>query len=39
MKMSDIQNLTVDNVGTAPLPIRAGLIAIVCIVLLGLAYW
>jgi len=39
MKMSDLNNLTVDNIGTWPIPIKIVFTILVCGAILGLAYW
>jgi type IV pilus assembly protein PilO len=39
MKLSDIQNLNAENIGTAPVTIKVVLIALVCVALLLLGYW
>ena len=39
MKMSDLNNLTIDNIGTWPVPIKVAFTILVCGVILGLSYW
>jgi type IV pilus assembly protein PilO len=39
MKMSDLQNLTLDNIGTWPLPVKAVAIGLVCGAIIGAGYW
>jgi type IV pilus assembly protein PilO len=39
MKMSDLNNLTLDNVGNWPAPVKVATIVLACSVLLGLLYW
>ncbi len=39
MKMSDLNNLTFENIGTWPVPIKAVFVLIVCAAILGLGYW
>lgn len=39
MKMSDLRNLSFDNIGTWPIPIKVVFTLVVCSVILGLAYW
>lgn len=39
MKMSDLNNLTLDNIGTWPTPVKAVFIAAVCSAILGMGYW
>ena len=38
MKMSDLNNLTMDNIGTWPLPVKVVAIVIVCGLILGVGY-
>ncbi len=39
MNMSDLNNLTFDNIGTWPGPVKIVFIIIVCSAILGLGYW
>lgn len=39
MKMSDLQNLTFENVGSWPLPVKAAAVALACGALIGVLYW
>lgn len=39
MKMSDFNNLTLDNIGTWPIPVKAVFTLIICAAILGAAYW
>ncbi len=39
MDFADINNIDLSTIGTAPLPIRIGAIVIVCIAILGAAYY
>lgn len=39
MKLSDLNNLTLENIGTWPVPVKAGVAAIVFLLILGFAYW
>lgn len=39
MKMSDLQNLTLDNIGTWPMPIKAATVLLLCAAVIGLGYW
>ncbi len=39
MKLSDLNNLTFENVGTWPLPVKAVFTLIICGAILGLSYW
>lgn len=39
MKMSDLNNLTLDNIGTWPIPVKAVFTLIICAAILGTAYW
>ena len=39
MKLSDLNNLTLENIGTWPVPVKAGFAAIVFLLILGFAYW
>ena len=39
MKLSDLNNLTFDNVGTWPIPVKAVFTLLICGVILGLSYW
>ncbi len=39
MQLSDLNNLTFDNVGTWPLPIKAVFIIIICAAILGAGWW
>jgi type IV pilus assembly protein PilO len=39
MKLSDLNNLTLDNIGTWPLPIKIVFTLLICGAILGLAYW
>lgn len=39
MKLSDLNNLTFDNIGTWPIPIKVVFTLLVCSAILGLAYW
>lgn len=39
MKLSDLNNLNPQNIGSWPLPVKAFLIAIVCAAIFGLGYW
>ncbi|MSR14475.1 MAG: pilus assembly protein PilO [Gammaproteobacteria bacterium] len=39
MKMSDINNLTFDNIGTWPIPFKVAFTLLICGAILGLAYW
>ena len=39
MKMSDLNNLTIDNIGTWPVPVKVAFTILVCGAILGLSYW
>jgi len=39
MRMSDLRNLTLDNLGTWPLPIKVLTVLLLCAGVLGLGYW
>ncbi len=39
MKMSDLNNLSLDNIGSWPVPVKTVFILLVCAAILGLAYW
>lgn len=39
MKMSDLNNLTFDNIGTWPIPIKIVFTLLICGAILGVAYW
>jgi len=39
MKMSDLNNLTLDNIGTWPIPIKIVFTLLICGAILGVAYW
>jgi len=39
MKLSDLNNLTFDNIGTWPIPIKVVFTLLVCSAILGLTYW
>ncbi|MGQ0658658.1 MAG: type 4a pilus biogenesis protein PilO [Chromatiales bacterium] len=39
MKMSDLQNLTLENLGTWPLPVKVLTVLLLCAAVLGLGYW
>ena len=39
MKLSDLNNLTFENIGTWPLPVKVVFTAIICGAILGLSYW
>lgn len=39
MKLSELNEITADNIGTAPLPVRIGAFVIVCVALVGVLYW
>lgn len=39
MKMSDLNNLTFDNIGTWPIPVKIVFTILICGAILGLAYW
>ncbi len=39
MKLSDLNNLTIDNIGTWPIPAKAAFTILICGAILGLAYW
>jgi len=39
MKMSDLQNLTLDNIGSWPIPVKVAAVALACALLLGGLYW
>ena len=38
-KKIDLSNLTLDNLGSWPLPVKAGAVAILCAAILGAGYW
>ena len=39
MKMSDLNNLTIDNIGTWPVPVKVAFTILVCGAILGQSYW
>ena len=39
MKMSDLQNLTLDNIGTWPIPVKVATVLLLCAGVIGLGYW
>lgn len=39
MKLSDLNNLTLDNIGSWPLPVKAVFVLVVCALVLGVGYW
>lgn len=39
MKMSDLQNLTFENIGTWPMPVKVATVLIVFAAVIGLGYW
>lgn len=39
MKLSDINNLSLDNIGSWPLPVKAAFALLVCAAVFGLTYW
>jgi type IV pilus assembly protein PilO len=39
MKMSDLQNLTLDNIGTWPIPVKIATVLLLCTGVIGLGYW
>lgn len=39
MKLADLNNLTLENIGTWPVPVKAGVAAIVFLLILGFGYW
>ncbi len=39
MNLEELNNLDINNVGNWPAPAKVGIVAILCVVLLGLGYW
>jgi type IV pilus assembly protein PilO len=39
MKMSDLNNLTMDNIGTWPIPVKVATVLLLCAAVIGLGYW
>jgi type IV pilus assembly protein PilO len=39
MKMSDLNNLTMDNIGTWPIPVKFATVLLLCAAVIGLGYW
>jgi type IV pilus assembly protein PilO len=39
MKMSDLNNLTMDNIGTWPIPVKFATVLLLCAGVIGLGYW
>lgn len=39
MKLSELNDLTFDNIGSWPLPAKVGLVVIVCAAILGVGWW
>jgi len=39
MKLSELNDLTFDNIGSWPLPAKIGLVVIVCAAILGVGWW
>jgi type IV pilus assembly protein PilO len=39
MKMSDLSNLTLDNIGTWPIPVKVATVLLLCAGVIGLGYW
>ncbi|MFO1436206.1 MAG: type 4a pilus biogenesis protein PilO [Gammaproteobacteria bacterium] len=39
MKMSDLNNLTLDNIGTWPIPVKIATVLLLCASVIGLGYW
>jgi len=39
MKMSDLNNLTLDNIGTWPIPVKVATVILLCAGVIGLGYW
>lgn len=39
MKMSDLNNLTMDNIGTWPIPVKFASVLLLCAAVIGLGYW
>ena len=39
MKLADLNNLTLDNIGSWPLPVRVAVAILVFLLILGLGYW
>ena len=39
MTLSDLNNLSFDNIGSWPVPIKIAFITIICAGILGLGYW
>ncbi len=39
MKLSDLNNLTIDNIGIWPMPVKAAFTILICGAILGLGYW
>jgi type IV pilus assembly protein PilO len=39
MKMSDLNNLTMDNIGTWPIPVKVATVLLLCAGVIGLGYW
>ncbi len=39
MKMSDLSNLTMENIGTWPIPVKVATVLLICAAVMGLGYW
>lgn len=39
MKLSDLNNLTMENIGSWPIPVKVATILLICAAVMGLGYW
>lgn len=39
MKLSDLNNLTMENIGTWPIPVKVATVLLICAAVMGLGYW
>jgi type IV pilus assembly protein PilO len=39
MKLSDLNNLTMDNIGSWPIPVKVATVLLICAAVMGLGYW
>ncbi|MEZ5446045.1 MAG: type 4a pilus biogenesis protein PilO [Gammaproteobacteria bacterium] len=39
MKLSDLSNLTMENIGTWPIPVKVATVLLICAAVMGLGYW
>lgn len=39
MKLSDLNNLTMENIGSWPIPVKVATVLLICAAVMGLGYW